>query len=125
MEYQDFISMSDIKFENSSNSTVFNFTMNQTIVRDLLENHLLGHFKREESVAFGLVVLYIPAFLAGLLGNGFLTVIILSKQRLRNITNLFLCNLTIADLSGKFIILVAGRKPVTIWILFLKCPRKE
>jgi hypothetical protein len=101
MEDQDLISLSETSFNNASNSTFFNFTLNQTFVRNLLENHLFGQINRKESVAYGLVVLYIPAFIAGLLGNGFLTVVILSKKRLRNLTNLFLCNLAVADLSGK------------------------
>lgn len=103
MENQDIFSFPEDSLNSTSNTSFFNFTLNQTFVRNLLENHLLRQINRKESVAYGLVVLYIPAFIAGLLGNSFLTVVILSKKRLRNLTNLFLCNLAVADLSGKLI----------------------
>lgn len=88
------------------NETYSNDTLNHTVLRTLIENHLLGHFELESSVAYVLVVLYIPAFLVGLLGNGILTLIIVSKRHLRNLTNLFLCNLALADLSGEFIMTI-------------------
>lgn len=101
MEFQDVMTMQFANFFNNSNSSAFNFTLNQTLLKNMLKDHLLGNINKKESVAVGLVVLYIPALIAGLLGNGFLTVVILSKRRLRNLTNIFLCNLAVADLSGK------------------------
>lgn len=101
MEFQDILTMQFANIFNNSNSSAYNFTLNQTLFKNMLKDHLLGNIHQKESVAIGLVVLYIPAFIAGLLGNGFLTVVILSKRRLRNLTNIFLCNLAIADLSGK------------------------
>ncbi|XP_045158873.1 QRFP-like peptide receptor isoform X2 [Mercenaria mercenaria] len=118
MEFQDIISAAETGFSNFSNSSTLNFTLNQTLVRDLLEDHLLAHVNLKESVAYGLVILYIPAFIAGLLGNGFLTMIILSKKRLRNLTNLFLCNLAVADLSVTIICIpvAVGQALYRIWL---------
>lgn len=78
-------------------------TLNETFLRSLFESHILGPAARSDILTFGLVVLYVPTFLSGLIGNGLLCLIILSRRRFRNITNLFLCNLTIADLAGTFL----------------------
>lgn len=101
MEFKDILTIPTTSFVNFSNSSTNNFTLNQTMLRNMIEDTLLGNIYRKKSIAFGLVVLYVPAFLFGFFGNGCLTAVILSKRRLWNLTNLFLCNLAIADLSGK------------------------
>lgn len=50
-----------------------------------------------------LVTLYVPVFIVGILGNGLLAFLVLSKSHLRNVTNIFLLNMAIADLSGRSI----------------------
>lgn len=87
-----------LDFYSTGNYSI-NGTLNDTLLRALLESHLLENIK-SDNVALGLVILYIPAFLAGIVGNGLLTLVILARRRFRNITNLLLCNLAVADLSG-------------------------
>lgn len=94
----------NISFEDQSYniSTVreelSNTSLNATVVRNIVKDHLN---ENGNSVHFGLVLLYIPAFIVGLLGNIFLAAIIFRWKSLQNATNLCLCNLAIADLSGK------------------------
>lgn len=88
------------KFPFSNSSFPFNATLNETLLRILLESHI-GKIKSKDSVTIGLVMLYVPTFLAGIIGNALLAVVILTRRRHRNMTNLFLCNLAVADLSGK------------------------
>ena len=66
--------------------------------------HLYGSFRvfdlnlKEENVA--LMCLYVPVFLMGFLGNIVVAALVLSFQQLRNSTNLYLCNMAIADFLG-------------------------
>jgi len=76
-------------------------TINDTLLRSLLERHILGPAQGSDIFTVGLIVLYVPTFMSGLIGNGLLCLIILTRRRFRNITNLLLCNLTIADISGR------------------------
>jgi len=95
-----------------------NKTLNDTLVRDLLHDHFL----KENTFGIGLLVyLYIPVFLAGLIGNGLLILIILSRRRLRNGTNLFLSNLAFADLFGKY---MHVQNPVPVLCLYFKYSRE-
>lgn len=81
-------------------NTSMNKPLNDTIFRNLVQDHL---YVGDGSFVMSLLVfLYIPVFIAGFLGNGLLMFIILARRRLRNGTNLFLCNLAFADLCGKF-----------------------
>lgn len=98
MDITDLVISTENSYLTYVNSSVDNKTLNDTLVRDFMQNHLFG----ENTFGIGLLVyLYIPVFLAGFIGNGLLMLIILSKPRLRNGTNLFLCNLAFADLCGK------------------------
>lgn len=98
MDITSVIQTTAMTYFAQGNSTE-NGTLNETFVRNLMHDHLY----RENSFVIGLLVyLYIPVFLAGLIGNGLLMLIILSKRRLRNGTNLFLCNLAFADLCGEY-----------------------
>ena len=83
-----------------SNSSL-NVTLNETFLRSLLEDHFLHQRDQTESIALGLVILYVPTFLAGMIGNSLLAIVILARRRFRNVTNFLLCNLAISDLSGK------------------------
>ena len=76
-----------------------NTSLNSTSVRNIVKDHLN---ENEKSVQIGLVILYIPAFIVGLLGNICLAAIIVRCKSLQNAINLCLCNLAVADLSGKF-----------------------
>jgi hypothetical protein len=78
-------------------------TLNDTFLRTFLEQHLAGQTGLNNHVTLVLVVLYVPLFFGGLIGNGLLTLVICARKRFRNITYLLLCSLACADLSGIFI----------------------
>jgi hypothetical protein len=86
------------------NETIYNFTLNDTFLRTLLEQHLYGQTGINDHVTLVLVVLYVPVFLGGFIGNGLLTLVICARRRFRNITHLLLCNLACADLSGNHLL---------------------
>ena len=96
------------------NETVFNYSnnlnasLNESILWDIVNDHFLSSSDGYDSATLVLVALYVPVFLLGILGNGFLTVIILTRQQLRNVTNLFLCSLAVADLAGEIFIVIAS-----------------
>ena len=53
-----------------------------------------------------LVTLYIPVFLMAFFGNVMVLFVVLPNRHMRNVTNFFLVNLAVADLTGgRFIIL--------------------
>ena len=78
-------------------SMVLNNSLNASVIQEIVNDH----FQRYESVSLVLVGLYVPVFFLGIFGNGFLAIIILNKEPLRNVTNLFLCSLALADLAGE------------------------
>lgn len=77
-----------------------NLTMDEALLRSFLESQIIGPAVDSDIFTVGLIALYVPTFLAGIIGNGLLVYIILSRRRFRNMTNLLLCNLAFADLSG-------------------------
>jgi hypothetical protein len=101
--------MKTMENNNSFKDEAYNFTsfreefsntsLNATFVSKIVKDHLLK--EEDNSVHFGLILLYIPTFLMGLLGNIFLATIIVRRKSLQNATNICLCNLAFADLSGK------------------------
>jgi hypothetical protein len=95
--------MESLMDKYSLSNTTFNGTLNETLLRALLEDHFLDHKDKDESVALGLVILYVPTFLAGFVGNSLLAIVILARRRFRNVTNFLLCNLAMADLSGNYL----------------------
>ena len=80
------------------------YSLNETVVKDILNDHVFKTSTVLDPMSVCLVVLYIPVFIVGILGNGVLTVLITCRSQLRNITNIFLCNLAIADLAGKIFV---------------------
>ena len=56
--------------------------LNKYLIREIIKDH--------ESVV--LVGLYGPVVFFGIFGNDILAIIIMTKQPLRNVTNLFLCS---------------------------------
>ena len=91
--------MSTIIFNYSSANESL---LNDSLLWDILNEDFLASTDSYDSAsAVVLVALYIPVFILGIFGNGFLTFIILSKKQLRNLTNLFLCSLAAADLAGE------------------------
>lgn len=89
-----------------------NQSLNKSVLWDIINDQFLSSNEINESVSIALVVLYVPVFLIGILGNGSLTVIVLSRKQLRNVTNLFICNLAVADLAGEMV------KVIVFWFFF-------
>lgn len=79
-----------------------NETLNHTQMRNMVQDHILDTQGFPDRGSILLVVLYVPAFCAGFIGNGLLAYIVTTHRRLRNSTNLFLCNLAVADLCGRY-----------------------
>lgn len=79
-----------------------NQSLNESEMREIINEHFSGLVDEYESVSHILVGLYVPVFFMGILGNGSLTVIILTRRQLRNVTNLFLCSVAAADLAGGY-----------------------
>ena len=83
------------------NSTAFLGFLNETYLRSIVESHFRSDvIPKPEHII--LVILYVPVFLLGFLGNGMLTIIIITRRQIRSVTNLLLCNLAVADLGGEF-----------------------
>ncbi|XP_060596397.1 QRFP-like peptide receptor isoform X1 [Ruditapes philippinarum] len=110
--------MESLMDKYSLSNTSFNGTLNETLLRALLEDHFLDHKDKDESVALGLVILYVPTFLAGFVGNSLLAIVILARRRFRNVTNFLLCNLAMADLSVTIICIpvAVGQALYRIWL---------
>lgn len=73
--------------------------LNSTSDMELANLHILIDSFQEDELA--LIVSYIPVFLLGFLGNASVIILIFGNRHLRNTTNLFLCNMAIADLLGR------------------------
>ena len=84
-------------------SRVLDTSLNASVIRDIVDYHFKTFTYENETVSHVLVGLYVPILFLGIFGNVFLSLIILTKQPLRNVTNLFLCSVALADLTGKSI----------------------
>ena len=98
----------DMNATGLNESRCCNQSLNESVLRDILNDHFARTVDHYESVSLALVGLYVPVFFLGILGNGSLTVIILTRRQLRNATNLFLCNLAVADLAGEIVMYYKG-----------------
>lgn len=76
-------------------------SLNESVLWGIINAHFSSSNDNYESISLPLVGLYLPVFFLGILGNGFLLVLIFTKRQLRNVTNLFICSLAVADLAGK------------------------
>ena len=90
-----------ISIDRQTNDSVEN-VLNETQVKDIFDDHVSKSSTVFDILSICLIVVYIPVFLIGLFGNGLLAVLIVFRKQLRNMTNVFLCNLAIADLAGRF-----------------------
>ena len=86
-------------FSNIAEFSNTSQTLNISMLRHILQSHFFDTSLELEVII--LVAIYVPIFLLGVLGNGIIILIIFSRPQLRNITNLFLWNLALADIAGK------------------------
>ena len=82
-------------------SKAFNSSLNASVIRGIFHDHFQRFTYENETVSLILVGLYVPVLFLGIFGNVFLALIILTKSPLRNVTNLFLCSVALADLTGE------------------------
>ena len=57
-------------------------------------------YRHKEPGSILLVTLYIPVFLMAFFGNVMVLFVVLPNRHMRNVTNFFLVNLAVADLTG-------------------------
>ena len=84
----------------SLNNSSLNVTLHVIFLGSVLDDHFLPLRDQNEGIALGLVILYAPTFLAAMIGNSLLAIVILARRRFRNVCNFLLCNLAISDLSS-------------------------
>ena len=72
----------------------------------LLENFRSTLYKHKEIETVILVVLYVPVFLMAFFGNLMVLLVILPNRHMRNVTNFFIVNLAVADLTGNSLLLI-------------------
>ena len=73
--------------------------MNGTQLLTLYESlHVFDLYLEQEGII--LTSLYVPVFLMGFIGNVVVALLVFTNHQLRNSTNLYLCNMAIADFLG-------------------------
>lgn len=93
--------------EAFGNGTDWN-TLNSFFMQenDYLYTKILDEFKRSQSThkegkTIALLTLYAPIFFMAFVGNVMVLFVVLPNRHMRNVTNFFLVNLAVADLTGK------------------------
>ena len=66
----------------------------------LYENFKSTLYKHKEVGTVILVILYVPVFLMAFIGNLMVLLVVLPNRHMRNVTNFFIVNLAVADLTG-------------------------
>lgn len=101
----------DSLLETSSETNFSAAGIGDDEIRRLMDNNYLytkivEDFKREalrhhEPTTVILLTLYIPVFLMAFVGNIMVLFVVLPHRHMRNVTNFFLVNLAVADLTGR------------------------
>ena len=73
---------------------------NNALYTKFLEEFKRSFYKHEEPRTVILVALYVPIFLMAFFGNIMVLFVVLPNRHMRNVTNFFLVNLAVADLTG-------------------------
>lgn len=58
-------------------------------------------FTHQDFRSIILLLLYVPVFSMAFIGNSLVLIVVIVNRTMRNVTNLLLLNLAVADLSGK------------------------
>ncbi len=93
------IEISDISLGGSSNLTRL-LSNHDDSYRQLLDEFHRAHHLQKDVKTVILIVLYVPVFVLALLGNALVVLVILPNQHMRSLTNCFIVNLGLADLTG-------------------------
>ncbi len=75
-------------------------THNERLYQLLVEEFRHSNFLYRNPETVGLIVLYVPVFLLALLGNTVVLLFVISMKHMRSVTNFFIANLAISDLTG-------------------------
>ncbi len=95
--------ISDWDFKYLDQKEVNNLmTHNEKLYHHLVEEFRHSNFLYRRPETVGLIVLYVPVFLLALLGNTIVLLVVISVKHMRSVTNFFLANLAISDLTGKY-----------------------
>ncbi len=94
------IEISDITLGGSTNLTKL-LSNHDDSYKQLIEEFHRSHHLYTDAKSILLIVLYIPVFVLALLGNALVVLVILPNQHMRSLTNCFIVNLGLADLTGK------------------------
>ncbi|KAL3287133.1 hypothetical protein HHI36_001613 [Cryptolaemus montrouzieri] len=63
--------------------------------KEVIEDYIRRNFVEEK---YHVIALYVPVFLAALIANSLVILVVIKDQYMRSVTNYFLVNLSIADL---------------------------
>ena len=78
-----------------------------SVYSQLYENFRSTLFKHKEVGTVILVVLYVPVFLMAFFGNLMVLLVVLPNRHMRNVTNFFIVNLAVADLTGNSFLFIS------------------
>ena len=88
------------------------------LYKKIMEEFKRSNYKHKEPRTVILVTLYIPIFLMAFFGNIMVLFVVLPNRHMRNVTNFFLVNLAVADLTGRqffsrdYISVLIGHYPI-------------
>ena len=96
LEMMNFTEMGDVYF----GSVV---PREDTVYTKLLEEFRSKQYKHREVGTVVLAVLYVPVFPVAFFGNLMVLLVVLPNRHMRNVTNFFIVNLAVADLTGNLL----------------------
>ena len=76
-----------------------------SVYSKLYENFRSTLYKHKEVGTVILVALYVPVFLMAFFGNLMVLLVVLPNRHMRNVTNFFIVNLAVADLTGNLFLM--------------------
>ncbi len=92
----------DIVNSSEASATPYLDTGDDVVYNKVLEEFRRGLRKHDRAETVVLVALYVPVFTLALLGNTLVLIAVAQNKHMRNVTNFFIVNLTVADLTGTF-----------------------
>ena len=63
-------------------------------------------YTHQEGKTVALICLYVPIFIIAFFGNILVLMVVIPNRHMRSVTNCFIVNLAIADLLGKYVLLL-------------------
>ncbi|XP_059610385.1 growth hormone secretagogue receptor type 1 [Phlebotomus argentipes] len=120
----DFATFNETAVENSTLARLFNNSIHSSVVHDNFTHNATDYFGQPQIPAYirtTAMVLCILILCLGVIGNIMVPIVILKTKDMRNSTNIFLTNLSIADLLVLLVctptVLVEVNTPPETWVL--------